>query len=116
MNNALEVMTVVFKVSKTDTGFIQRVLQSSLYVGSIIGSILGLFILRIGLRKCLILIDLFMIGGASLLSIDNLYIFLAGRVLMGVGCGIAPSMASYYLIQYCPKELYGLIGGLNPIL
>lgn len=34
---------------------------------------------------------------------------------MGIGCGLAPSITAIYLKHICPKEIYGFIGGLNPL-
>jgi hypothetical protein len=67
MNNALKIMLVVFDVHESDRGLMEGVLQSSLYFGCILGSAFGLYILRISLRKILLVIDILIILGASML-------------------------------------------------
>lgn len=115
MNNALKIMCLVFEVSKDSEGLMQGILSSSVYFGCLLGSITGIKILRFGVRKCLMVIDVCVILGCSLLWIKNIYVFLIGRVIMGIGCGLSPAISSYYLQQYCPKELSGITGGLNPL-
>ena len=59
--------------------------------------------------------DIFILTGTLFIFSDNIWIFLIGRVVMGFGCGIAPMMAALYIKNFCPKEIYAFISGLNPL-
>jgi len=88
-------------------------LQSSVYVGCFVGACLAMKLVNISNRKRFYIVDTLLIVGAAALVSDNVYVFLAGRFVMGVGCGILPPATTTYIREYCPKEIYGTMGGLN---
>jgi predicted MFS family arabinose efflux permease len=67
MNNALKIMIVVFNVSENDRGLVEGLLQSTLYCGCFIGSLLGVLVLPYGIKRCLTLVDILIILGAAML-------------------------------------------------
>lgn len=57
--------------------------------------------------------DIFLILGSLLLTISNIYIFIVGRIIGGLGCGLTAVAVTNFLKQMTPPEIYGLIGGIN---
>lgn len=84
MNNALNIMLIVFEVQNKE--LVKGLLQSSFYVGALIGAIIATYVKR--LHLAMIICDACLFIGSSILIVDNLQLFLIGRVITGIGGGI----------------------------
>ena len=103
MNNALNILTIFYNVKKEDEGFFHGILTCSVVFGCFIGSVIGIFIVKLKSRVGLFAIDFSIVLGGTLLFFENIYLFILGRVIMGIGCGLAPSITAIYMRQICPK-------------
>ncbi|KAM3132318.1 hypothetical protein pb186bvf_015648 [Paramecium bursaria] len=110
MNNALNIMLIIFEVSNQNQQLVKGLLQSSFYIGALIGAILAAYIKR--LHLAMMLCDACLFVGSSILIVDNLYLFLIGRVITGIGGGIQATCLPLFMRQISPTEIYGYVGGL----
>lgn len=116
MNDAMNTMLIVFDISDQYKSVIRGMLTGSAYLGALIGVIMSSFIIHLSTRKLTFIMDAFMIIGLSLLTINNLPLFLIGRILAGVGGGMSSILTAIFVKQLAPKEIYGYIGGISQIL
>lgn len=84
MNNALETLYLVFDVQ--NKSLFAGALTSSAYVGALIGAIITTFIKRY--HTGIVMADTFLFFGSTMLIFDNMFLFFAGRVIAGIGCGM----------------------------
>lgn len=103
MNNALGILTIFYDVKKEDEGLFHGILTCSVVFGCFIGSVIGISIVKLKSRVGLFAIDISIILGGTMLFYGNIYLFILGRVIMGIGCGLAPSITAIYMKQICPK-------------
>lgn len=110
MNNALNTLLIVFQIKEVDYSFYRGILTSSLYLGALIGAIISSFIERINLG--IRLADVCLFSGQFLQIVDNIYIFLLGRLIAGVGSGLQSVCIPLYTRQFSPISMYSIAGGL----
>lgn len=90
-------MLEVFDISSSDEGLIKGILTSSVSFGCLLGAIMNLFFNRINIRYAIMLGDILLLCGTTLLMSNNLFIFVGGRVLTGMGGGVVAVFTSLYL-------------------
>lgn len=113
MNNALSTMLIVFEIEEANKGYARSFLTSSMYVGAFLGTVLSQVSVGLGYRANIFLLDIFMIVGSVMQISDNLYLFLLGRLIAGLGCGMNSIFISLFIRMFCPTEIYSTVGGLT---
>lgn len=116
MNNALATMLEVFAVPKSHEGLYKGLLTSSVATGCFLGTIISVFLQHTSIRSAIIASDLLLLLGSGIMYFDSFYIFLGGRVLTGVGSGLATTFTTLYLKQISPTSYYSVMGAFYPIM
>lgn len=95
----------------------QEFVVSSVLVGSVTGAALGgLLGDRFGRRHMIILAGIIFGAGALLTAFTpNLTILVIGRVIVGVGIGIASFISPMYISEVAPKSIRGTLVFLNQL-
>ncbi|KAI8874705.1 general substrate transporter [Backusella circina FSU 941] len=90
---------------------------SSFCIGGFIGSISGGSIqTKFGRKRTIIFNNLFWIVGGLLISVAvNAAMFIIGRILCGVGCGVSTLAASTYIGEISTVKARGSMGTLNQL-
>jgi SP family sugar:H+ symporter-like MFS transporter len=110
MNNALTTLYIVFDISKEDESFFAGALTSSSYIGALFGGIITTFIKKY--HTGIIIADICLFLGSSLLIMDNIYIFFLGRIIAGIGCGMCAVCQPVFIREFSPTLMYSTMGGL----
>lgn len=97
MNNALKTMLEVFDISKEYQGLTEGLLSSSVSVGCFVGAILNMILHKTSIRKLIMIADVLLVLGSGILYFDNIFIFLVGRILTGIGAGIVTTFTTLYI-------------------
>jgi MFS family permease len=77
-------------------------LEFAFFLGCVVGCVWGGKHVSYGRRRALIFSALFMIGISLLMMIQNYYVFLCGRVLMGFSIGIKIVASLRMVEEYSP--------------
>ena len=75
--------------------------------GAAIGSFLGSKLLRKGRRSVLYLTTVIATVAISILMVENMWVILAGRILMGFSMGFLSISTGRFLEEFTPSHLYG---------
>ncbi|CAD8042815.1 unnamed protein product [Paramecium primaurelia] len=110
MNNALKTLYIVFEISKDNQSFFAGALTSSSYVGAFFGAILTTFIKKY--HTGILIADICLFVGSSLLIFSDIYTFFIGRLIAGVGCGICAVCQPVFIRQFSPTSMYSSMGGI----
>ncbi|HEY9615199.1 MAG TPA: sugar porter family MFS transporter [Microcoleaceae cyanobacterium] len=96
---------------------LQEITVSSVLVGSVTGAALGgLLGDRFGRRHMIILAGIIFGAGALLTAFTpNLPILIAGRIIVGIGIGIASFISPMYISEVAPKSIRGTLVFLNQL-
>ena len=65
---------------------------------------------KVSRRTMLLLADIFMIIGAILTTIAVFWVFILGRLLLGIGCGLNGPMMPVYIRENAPATISGKMG------
>jgi predicted MFS family arabinose efflux permease len=103
MSNALKSLVILFRVSDDWVDFTKACLATSLYFGALIGSLLTLVTIRFSSRQAIIILDCLLIVGSAFEMSENLYIFLIGRVIAGIGAGMHSIIVPLFIKMLSPK-------------
>ena len=103
MSDALKSLIIMFGISKDWKPFVQACLSSSTYFGCFIGSLVTFKAINYSPRKTIMLLDIFLICGSLLEISENIYVFLLGRLIAGIGCGMHSIMVPLYVKSFAPK-------------
>lgn len=112
VTDALKSLILLYRISDSNKHIIEAVLTSSVYFGALFGCSLSLVAIRFSYRRVIILLDCLMIGGSLLEISENIYIFLAGRLIAGLGAGLNSVMIPLYIKSIAPKQIYGSMGAI----
>ncbi len=95
----------------------QEMLVSIILIGALIGAgFAGTLSDRIGRKPVIMLSDVFiLIGGITLISADHLFTLLFGRLITGVGVGIASLTVPLYIAELSPPKRRGALVTLNQL-
>ena len=99
------------------TPLMQGFLVSIILIGALIGaSSAGSLSDKIGRRPVILLSDaFFIIGGLFLLLSDELWLLFVGRLVTGVGVGIASVVIPLYIAELAPPNRRGSLVSLNQL-
>nr|XP_058147809.1 solute carrier family 2, facilitated glucose transporter member 3-like [Dasypus novemcinctus] len=89
-------------------------------VGGMIGSFsVGIFVNRFGRRNSMLIVNLLAIGGGCLMGFsktaESVEMLIAGRLVIGVFCGLCTGFVPMYIGEVSPTALRGAFGTLNQL-
>nr|XP_028599656.1 solute carrier family 2, facilitated glucose transporter member 3-like [Podarcis muralis] len=89
-------------------------------VGGMLGSFsVGLFVNRFGRRNSMLLVNVLPISGGILMGFSRmanaLEMFIAGRLVVGIYCGLCTGFVPMYISEVSPTALRGAFGTLNQL-
>ncbi|KAJ3128759.1 Solute carrier 2, facilitated glucose transporter member 3 [Nowakowskiella sp. JEL0407] len=88
---------------------------SSFLLGGVCGALIaGSLTAKFGRRRMLLYNNVFYAIGTILISSANdIYGFIFGRVVVGIGCGIGTVVLPIYIAELSPSSIRGTMGSLN---
>ncbi|XP_058000947.1 inositol transporter 1 isoform X2 [Hevea brasiliensis] len=97
---------------------IQETIVSMALVGAIIGAASGGWINdAYGRKKATLIADVvFAVGSAVMAAAPDPYVLILGRLLVGLGVGIASVTAPVYIAEASPSEVRGALVGTNVLM
>ncbi|KAM1385481.1 hypothetical protein ACFX2F_032039 [Malus domestica] len=106
-----------FEVVK-DSSFLQETIVSMALVGAIIGAAAGGWINdAYGRKKATLLADVvFAIGAVVMAAAPDPYVLILGRLLVGLGVGVASVTAPVYIAEASPSEIRGGLVSTNVLM
>lgn len=98
--------------------FLQETIVSMAIVGAIIGAAISGWISdSCGRKLAIVIADLFFIVGAiAMASAPDPYILIVGRLLVGLGVGIASITSPIYIAEASPSEIRGALVSTNTLM
>ncbi|XP_048365686.1 solute carrier family 2, facilitated glucose transporter member 3-like [Sphaerodactylus townsendi] len=89
-------------------------------IGGMIGSFsVGLFVNRFGRRNSMLMVNILAVVGGSLMGFSKLAkaleMFIAGRFIVGLFCGLCTGFVPMYISEVSPTALRGAFGTLNQL-
>lgn len=103
MSDALKSLIALFEITEEWEDFAKACLATSVYTGALVGSLLSFVVIKFSYRRLIIVIDGLLILGSMLEISGNLYIFLLGRFIAGVGCGMHSIFIPLFIKMISPK-------------
>lgn len=103
------------EADRAEADFIEGAIVSGTTVGAALGAALGGLVSdRIGRRRAILLADVsFVAGSAALAFARSCADLIAGRVLVGVGVGLASMIVPVYIAEVSPKDLRAALVSVN---
>lgn len=100
------------------SSFLQETIVSMALVGAMIGAAAGGWINdAYGRKKATLLADIvFTIGAIVMAAAPNPYVLIAGRLLVGLGVGVASVTAPVYIAEASPSEIRGGLVSTNVLM
>ena len=80
-------------------------LNSASVVGILIGSVIAVETLKKGRRYSMIVAALFSLSGIAFTMIQNYWILISGRLLIGIGSGLATCSKYRFIEEYVPQRM-----------
>jgi MFS transporter, SP family, solute carrier family 2 (myo-inositol transporter), member 13 len=101
-----------------ESSFLQETIVSMALVGAIIGAASGGWINdAYGRKKATLLADvIFTAGSIVMAAAPDPYVLILGRLLVGLGVGIASMTAPVYIAEASPSEVRGGLVGTNVLM
>ncbi|KAL5998103.1 Integrin alpha chain-like protein (Alpha-int1) [Asimina triloba] len=101
-----------------ESSVLQETIVSMALVGAIIGAALAGWINDVyGRKKATILADVvFALGSIVMCAAPNPYVLIFGRLLIGLGVGVASVTAPMYIAEASPSEIRGGLVGTNVLM
>ncbi|XP_028798520.1 inositol transporter 1 isoform X2 [Neltuma alba] len=101
-----------------DSNFLQEVIVSMAVVGAIIGAAVGGWINdAYGRKKATLIADvIFTMGSVVMAAAPDPYVLILGRLLVGLGVGIASVTAPVYIAEASPSEIRGGLVSTNTLM
>ncbi|AES63093.1 sugar porter (SP) family MFS transporter [Medicago truncatula] len=98
--------------------FLQETIVSMAVAGAIVGAAVGGWMNdRYGRKKATIIADvIFILGAIVMAAAPDPYILILGRVLVGLGVGIASVTAPVYIAELSPSEIRGGLVATNVLM
>ncbi|KAF4380861.1 hypothetical protein G4B88_010791 [Cannabis sativa] len=105
-------------VAVRESSFLQETIVSMALVGAMIGASAGGWINdAYGRKKATLLADIiFALGSVVMAAAPDPYILILGRLLVGLGVGIASVTAPVYIAEASPSEIRGGLVGMNVLM
>ncbi|KAB1213331.1 Inositol transporter 1 [Morella rubra] len=106
-----------FEVVK-ESSFLQETIVSMALVGAIIGAATGGWINdAFGRKKATLIADIvFTFGSIVMAAAPNPYVLILGRLLVGLGVGVASVTAPVYIAEASPSEIRGGLVSTNVLM
>ena len=84
-------------------------------LGALIGALLaGMISDKLGRNKALLIDDALLVTGSVIMTLaPNIIVLVLGRIIVGIGVGIASLVVPLMITELSTKELRGSIGVLN---
>ncbi|KAI4344961.1 hypothetical protein L6164_012133 [Bauhinia variegata] len=100
------------------SNFLQETIVSMALVGAIIGAAIGGWLIdTFGRKKATLTADvIFALGAIVMAAAPDPYVLIAGRLLVGVGVGIASVTAPVYIAEVSPSEIRGGLVSTNVLM
>ncbi|KAL2563646.1 hypothetical protein AAZV13_20G203600 [Glycine max] len=100
------------------SNFLQETIVSMAVTGAIVGAAAGGWINDVyGRKKATLIADvIFTLGAIVMAAAPDPYILIIGRVLVGLGVGIASVTAPVYIAESSPSEIRGALVGINVLM
>ncbi|KAH1192282.1 Inositol transporter 1 [Glycine max] len=100
------------------SNFLQETIVSMAVAGAIVGAAAGGWINDVyGRKKATLIADvIFTLGAIVMAAAPDPYILIIGRVLVGLGVGIASVTAPVYIAESSPSEIRGALVGINVLM
>jgi len=97
---------------------LQETIVSMAVAGAIVGAAAGGWINDVyGRKKATLIADvIFTLGAIVMAAAPDPYILIIGRVLVGLGVGIASVTAPVYIAESSPSEIRGALVGINVLM
>ncbi|KAH9621240.1 hypothetical protein KSS87_014277, partial [Heliosperma pusillum] len=101
-----------------NSNFLQETIVSMAQVGAIIGAATGGWINdRFGRKKATLLADvIFAVGSFVMAAAPDPYVLILGRLLIGLGVGVASITAPVYIAEAAPSEVRGGLVSTNVLM
>ncbi|KAF3455814.1 hypothetical protein FNV43_RR00456 [Rhamnella rubrinervis] len=101
-----------------ESSLLQETIVSMALVGAIIGAAAGGWINdSYGRKTATLLADIiFALGSAVMAAAPNPYVLIFGRLLVGLGVGVASVTAPVYIAEASPSEIRGALVGTNVLM
>ncbi|XP_054789826.1 inositol transporter 1-like [Prosopis cineraria] len=101
-----------------DSNFLQETIVSMAVIGAIIGAAAGGWINdAYGRKKATLIADvIFTIGSVVMAAAPDPYVLILGRLLVGLGVGIASVTAPVYIAEASPSEIRGGLVSTNTLM
>ncbi|GMP78625.1 hypothetical protein CsSME_00034491 [Camellia sinensis var. sinensis] len=101
-----------------DSSFLQETIVSMALVGAIIGAAAGGWLNdAYGRKKATLLADVvFAIGSVVMAAAPDPYVLILGRLLIGLGVGVASVTAPVYIAEASPSEIRGGLVSTNVLM
>ncbi|XP_052172363.1 inositol transporter 1 [Diospyros lotus] len=101
-----------------DSSFLQETIVSMALVGAMIGAAAGGWINdAYGRKKATLLADvIFASGSVVMAAAPDPYVLIAGRLLVGLGVGVASVTAPVYIAEASPSEIRGSLVSTNVLM
>ncbi|CAL8992559.1 unnamed protein product [Prunus brigantina] len=101
-----------------DSSFLQETIVSMAIVGAIIGAAAGGWINdAYGRKKATLLADIiFTLGAIVMAAAPDPYVLILGRLLVGLGVGVASVTAPVYIAEASPSEIRGGLVSTNVLM
>ena len=93
----------------------QSVVQSVNIAGSAIGAFFSGPIMKIGRWNCILLTNIFVIGGCVLTMVENYPCLIIGRFLYGYAAGAYSLFCPKFISETAPTEVKGPAGALSQV-
>uniref|UniRef100_A0A2P2PIU7 Sugar transporter family protein n=1 Tax=Rhizophora mucronata TaxID=61149 RepID=A0A2P2PIU7_RHIMU len=98
--------------------FLQEAIVSTCVAGAIFGAALGGYVSdRFGRKKTILVADaLFFLGSIVMATAPVPWVIIIGRILVGLGVGMASMTAPLYISEASPARIRGALVGMNGLL
>ncbi|KAL4506556.1 hypothetical protein ABPG72_000127 [Tetrahymena utriculariae] len=118
LNLSLKTLDVIFEIKEEDQKFYEGLMSCLSPVGAIIGCVISIYLVKSYSRiRSFFIIDLISLLGSiiSVVSV-NVYVFMLGRLISGLGVGINTALVPQYVNEISPSALKGITGCLLSVL
>ncbi|KAK7272823.1 hypothetical protein RIF29_13863 [Crotalaria pallida] len=101
-----------------NSNFLQETIVSMAIAGAIVGAAAGGWINDVfGRKKATLLADvIFTLGAIIMAAAPNSYVLILGRLLVGLGVGVASVTAPVYIAESSPSEIRGALVSTNVLM
>ena len=85
-------------------------------LGAAFGAFTGGLLCSLGRRNAIFIANMFIIIGAGITMIFNLWALLGGRLILGYACGAYTVISPLFISETSPEEVAGSMGALNQFM